>query len=164
MVSVQSGGCRSHIANIALLLCSCQADDNHGSRGVSSAFSGVEQSVSGAGPRAAEERGEGRRVFSGWWRLTDTFVGSRCIALMLLVCLWFCSRMWSAWIRGGAPRWSWLCVWATWSQPGCCSGTLWTPHTATHRAGPVSALCCGSQFHVLRLLRGRRRRKGTYCH
>lgn len=62
-------------------------------------------------------------------------------------CVWFCSRMWSASIRGGAPRWSWPCVWATWSQPGCCSGTPQTPHTATDRAGPVSALPCLPTSH-----------------
>lgn len=50
-----------------------------------------------------------------------------------------CSRIWIDWIRGGAPLWSWLYVWATWSPPGCCSGTLQTRPIATHRVGPVSA-------------------------
>lgn len=95
------------------------------------------------------------------------FAGGRClcICMRLVSCTalrWyfsrvgFRSRMPSAWIREGAPRWSWLCVWATWSQPECCSGTPQTPHTATHRAGPVSSLLWlfllyGNKKHLLSL-------------
>lgn len=52
----------------------------------------------------------------------------------------------NAWIRGGAPRWSWLCVWAIWSQLGCYSGTLRTPHTAAYKAGPVSLYQLSTAF------------------
>lgn len=72
------------------------------------------------------------------------FIFPRCVGRVTLHCadaalrIRFRSRMSSAWIRGGAPLWSWLCAWATWSQPVCFSDTPQTPHTATHRAGLVS--------------------------
>lgn len=60
---------------------------------------------------------------------------------------WFYSRMWSAWIREGAPRWSWPFVSATWSLHACCWDTPQTRRTATRRAGPVS-VPRGSRSHV----------------
>lgn len=56
----------------------------------------------------------------------------------IIMCVWTGSTTRDAWIRGDALRWSWLCVWATWSRPGCCSDIPRTRRTATRRAGPVS--------------------------
>ncbi|KAK6298938.1 hypothetical protein J4Q44_G00304480 [Coregonus suidteri] len=45
--------------------------------------------------------------------------------------------MWIAWTSGGAPRLSWLCVWATWNQRVCCSDTLQTRRTANAQSWTV---------------------------
>lgn len=93
-----------------------------------------------------------------WGRYMYIFTTQRCVGRVGLHCadaafrMRFLSRMWSAWIRGGAPLWSWLCAWATWSQPGCFSDTPQTPHTATHRAGPVSV----SRNEL-------KKKRGTHC-